>query len=221
MIDTLSCADAAVGDPRLVAVVNAAIDDVMRSHSLEGGGAVAAASRAVQIHEILQDRIMALDLTPATVPPRGPLMEQVGQTPVRDALLHLQEDGLTEIPPRPATIVWRIDIGYARQARFLRLSIEPEMVRRLSADCGRDPWPADGAATAHHRARATAWYAVCREPSSAAICVILGVGRSCPRTGCGPGDPRAAKPLCRNGPSPGSGQGPGWYPRRRPGWPRI
>lgn len=95
---------------------------------------------AVQIYEILRGRILALDLTPGTVLPRSALMEQFGvsQTPVRDALLHLQDDGLIDIYPQHATMVSRIDIGHARQAQFLRLSIELEMVRRLSADSPRE-----------------------------------------------------------------------------------
>lgn len=89
---------------------------------------------AVQVHEILKERILTVALEPGTVLSRANLMEEFGvsQTPVRDALLRLQEDGLVDIFPQYATRVSRIDVDHARQAQFLRLSVEVEAVRRLS-----------------------------------------------------------------------------------------
>jgi DNA-binding GntR family transcriptional regulator len=89
---------------------------------------------AVQVHEILKKRILTVALEPGTVLSRATLMEEFGvsQTPVRDALLRLQEDGLVDIFPQYATRVSRIDVDHARQAQFLRLSVEVEAVRRLS-----------------------------------------------------------------------------------------
>jgi GntR family transcriptional regulator, rspAB operon transcriptional repressor len=93
---------------------------------------------AVQVYEILKDRILAVDLAPGSVLARGALQEEFGvsQTPVRDALLRLQEDGLVDIYPQHATLVSRIDIDHARQAQFLRLSLELEAVRRLGKEDG-------------------------------------------------------------------------------------
>lgn len=89
---------------------------------------------AVQVHEILKERILTVALEPGTVLSRATLMEEFGvsQTPVRDALLRLQEDGLVDIFPQYATRVSRIDVDHARQAQFLRLSVEVEAVRRLA-----------------------------------------------------------------------------------------
>jgi DNA-binding GntR family transcriptional regulator len=91
---------------------------------------------AVQVHEILKERILSVALTPGTVLSRLALQEEFGvsQTPVRDALLRLQEEGLVDIFPQHATLVSRIDIAHARQAQFLRLSLELEAVRRLASE---------------------------------------------------------------------------------------
>jgi DNA-binding GntR family transcriptional regulator len=91
---------------------------------------------AHQIHEILRDRILAVELVPGTVLSRASLQLEFGvsQTPVRDALMRLEEEGIVEVYPQYATVVARIDIGHARQAQFLRLSIELEAVRRLTLE---------------------------------------------------------------------------------------
>jgi DNA-binding GntR family transcriptional regulator len=91
---------------------------------------------ALQIHEILRSRILAVELVPGTVLWRASLQLEFGvsQTPVRDALMRLQEEGIIEVYPQYATVVARIDIDHARQAQFLRLSIELEAVRRLTLE---------------------------------------------------------------------------------------
>jgi len=60
----------------------------------------------------------------------------VSQTPVRDALLKLGQEGLVDIFPQHATLVSRIDISAARQAHFLRCAIELEVVRTLAVSGG-------------------------------------------------------------------------------------
>jgi DNA-binding GntR family transcriptional regulator len=89
---------------------------------------------APQVFERLRDLILSLELAPGTVLPRPELAERFGisQTPVRDALLKLGEEGLVDIFPQHATVVSRIDIKAARQAHFLRRSIELEVVRTLA-----------------------------------------------------------------------------------------
>lgn len=95
---------------------------------------------ALQIHEILKERILTVDLTPGTVLSRASLQLEFGvsQTPVRDALMRLQEEGLVDVYPQYATVVARIDVGHARQAQFLRLSIELEAVRRLTRESPKE-----------------------------------------------------------------------------------
>jgi DNA-binding GntR family transcriptional regulator len=92
---------------------------------------------AHQIHEILRERILSVDLVPGTVLSRASLQLEFGvsQTPIRDALMRLEEEGIVEVFPQYATVVARIDIDHARQAQFLRLSVELEAARRLTLEC--------------------------------------------------------------------------------------
>jgi DNA-binding GntR family transcriptional regulator len=53
-------------------------------------------------------------------------------TPVRDALLRLEEEGLVDIFPQHATRVREVDIDSARHAHFLRLALELEVARKLA-----------------------------------------------------------------------------------------
>ncbi|SCX19385.1 putative HTH-type transcriptional regulator YdfH [Agrobacterium sp. DSM 25558] len=91
---------------------------------------------ALQVHEILHERIIKVELVPGTVLSRASLQLEFGisQTPVRDALMRLQEEGLVDVYPQYATVVAKIDIDHAMQAQFQRLSIELEAVRRLTTD---------------------------------------------------------------------------------------
>lgn len=91
---------------------------------------------APQILETLRARILSLELRPNTILSRAALQAEFGvsQTPVRDALMKLEQEGLVEIYPQHATLVARIDVAAARQAHFLRLAIELEAVRRVAAD---------------------------------------------------------------------------------------
>jgi DNA-binding GntR family transcriptional regulator len=91
---------------------------------------------APQVLEQLRDAILSLELAPGTVLARQELANHFGvsQTPVREALLRLSEEGLVDVFPQHATMVSRIDIAAARQAHFLRRSIELELVHQLALD---------------------------------------------------------------------------------------
>src|SRR5690606_672049 len=59
----------------------------------------------------------------------------VSKTPVREAFLKLEEEGLVEVYPQSRTLIARIDIEHARETQFLRVAVELEVVRALvSAD---------------------------------------------------------------------------------------
>jgi len=92
---------------------------------------------APQVFEKLRELIVSLELKPGTVLSRGELAEAFGlsQTPIRDALSQLRDEGLVDIFPQHTTEVSRIDVAAARQAHFLRRSLELEIVRELA---GRD-----------------------------------------------------------------------------------
>lgn len=89
---------------------------------------------APQVLEYLRERILALELEPGTVLSRLQLQQQFGlsQTPVRDALLKLEEEGLVTVYPQYATLVSRIDVDVARQTHFMRRAIESDAVRLLA-----------------------------------------------------------------------------------------
>lgn len=89
---------------------------------------------APQVFERLREMITALELAPGAVLARNELAEMFGvsQTPVRDALLKLSEEGLVDIFPQHATVVSRIDIASALQAHFLRRAIELEVAGTLA-----------------------------------------------------------------------------------------
>jgi GntR family transcriptional regulator, rspAB operon transcriptional repressor len=86
-------------------------------------------------YDKLREAVITLALPPGTVLSRAALAARLGvsQTPVREALIRLQEEGLIEVVPHSATRVARIDLASARETNFLRLAIELEIVRRLAA----------------------------------------------------------------------------------------
>ena len=90
---------------------------------------------APQIFEQLRARIVSMELAPGTVLVRSELAEAFGlsQTPIRDALIKLGEEGLVQIFAQHATVVSRIDLAAATQAHLLRQALELEIVERLAA----------------------------------------------------------------------------------------
>ena len=89
---------------------------------------------APQVLGWLREAIISLELAPGTVLSRSELAErfQLSQTPVRDALMQLRQEGLVDIFAQHATRVSRIDLHSAEQAQFLRCAIELEVLRTLA-----------------------------------------------------------------------------------------
>jgi DNA-binding GntR family transcriptional regulator len=90
---------------------------------------------AHHVFEQLRDDILALARIPGSELSRQTLQKQFGlsSTPVRDALMRLEEAGLVDVFPQSGTVVSLIDVRLAREAQFLRRSIELEAVRTLAA----------------------------------------------------------------------------------------
>jgi GntR family transcriptional regulator, rspAB operon transcriptional repressor len=84
--------------------------------------------------DVLRDEIIAFALVPGTVLSRSDLQARFGvsSTPIRDALTRLAEEGLVDIFPQHATIIAPIDEKLAREAQFLRRSLEIEIARELA-----------------------------------------------------------------------------------------
>jgi DNA-binding GntR family transcriptional regulator len=89
---------------------------------------------SAQVFDHLRERIISLDLKPGVQLQRDELAAyfDLSSTPVRDALTRLGEEGLVDIVPKQSTAVRAIDVESARQAHFLRLSLELEIVHMLA-----------------------------------------------------------------------------------------
>lgn len=98
---------------------------------LSVGATQSAAARAL---DSLRGRIIAMELPPDTVLSRSELAAEynVSQTPLREALQKLESEGLVDIYPQSRTVVTRIDPVQIREAHFLRLAVETEVLRRLA-----------------------------------------------------------------------------------------
>jgi DNA-binding GntR family transcriptional regulator len=94
---------------------------------------------AQQICDDLRERILALELKPGTGLSRPALAEfyRVSQTPIRDAILKLEQEGLVEIYPQSKTLVTRIDVADAKETQFLRTAIELEVARALALEADK------------------------------------------------------------------------------------
>ncbi|MEO4042609.1 GntR family transcriptional regulator [Hoeflea sp. CAU 1731] len=89
---------------------------------------------AIQVYEDLRSRIISLELKPGESLSRLELVQQYGvsQTPVRDAFILLEKEGLIEVYPQSKTLVSKIDIAQARETQFLRTAVELEVGRVLA-----------------------------------------------------------------------------------------
>ena len=89
---------------------------------------------APQVFQRLRGMIISLELPPGSPLSRAALAGQFGvsSTPIRDALMRLEEEGLVDVFPQYATVVSRVDVRLAQQAHFLRQAFELEIVRMLA-----------------------------------------------------------------------------------------
>ena len=89
---------------------------------------------APQVFQRLRGMIISLELPQGSPLSRAALAGQFGvsSTPIRDALMRLEEEGLVDVFPQYATVVSRVDVRLAQQAHFLRQAVELEIVRMLA-----------------------------------------------------------------------------------------
>ncbi len=57
---------------------------------------------------------------------------EVSQTPVREAMQQLEQDGLVQVFPQSRTVVSKIDVAQLKEAHFLRFAVECEISRHLA-----------------------------------------------------------------------------------------
>lgn len=90
---------------------------------------------ALQVYRILREEIVALRLIPGQLVSEKEIAEVLlaSKTPVREALIRLELDGLVEIVPKSGTYVTPIRINKYMEACFTRLQLEIGAVRRAAS----------------------------------------------------------------------------------------
>jgi len=86
-----------------------------------------------QTYEILKKDIMTFALKPSEAVSTAKLAERynVSRTPVREALVKLEAQGLVEIYPQSKSLISPIDVERANQEWFIRVSLECGMVEEF------------------------------------------------------------------------------------------
>ena len=79
-----------------------------------------------RVYEALRNAILSLDFAPGAVLRKGAICDELGvsRTPVSDAILKLESEGLVEVIPQSATRVSRMSMKEVREDAFLREALE-------------------------------------------------------------------------------------------------
>jgi DNA-binding GntR family transcriptional regulator len=95
---------------------------------------------ALRVVGALRDDIVSMALKPGDVISESDIAARYGvsRQPVREAFIRLAQQGLLLIRPKRATVVKKISPEGVRQSRFIRESIEVEIIRRLAANPGEE-----------------------------------------------------------------------------------
>ena len=82
------------------------------------------------VYKTLKEGILSMRLIPGTQMSTQEMATRlnVSRTPVREAFIRLQEEGLVEILPQRETLVSRIDMDRVQEERFIRESLELSVV---------------------------------------------------------------------------------------------
>ena len=93
---------------------------------------------ALRVVRALRDDIVTMALKPGDVISESDIAGRYGvsRQPVREAFIRLAQQGLLLIRPKRATVVKKISPEGVRQSRFIRESIEVEIIRRVAAQAG-------------------------------------------------------------------------------------
>ncbi|MDO5405819.1 MAG: GntR family transcriptional regulator [Eubacteriales bacterium] len=85
------------------------------------------------VYYILREGIMTLRLSPGTVMSTQEMANRmkVSRTPVREAFIRLQREGLVDIVPQKETMVSRINLKRVEEERFIRESLELAVVEHF------------------------------------------------------------------------------------------
>lgn len=88
-----------------------------------------------EVYPVLRRAIVELYLQPGAILSIKDICEQfeIGRSPVRDALIRLDQEGLVTLLPQRGTMISQIDLLRVEQERFLRLSVEEEVMKLFMA----------------------------------------------------------------------------------------
>ncbi|MDU4962576.1 MAG: GntR family transcriptional regulator [Sporomusaceae bacterium] len=88
-----------------------------------------------EVYPVLRRAIVELYLQPGAVLSIKDICGhfQMGRSPVRDALIRLDQEGLVTLLPQRGTMISQIDLARVEQERFLRLSVEEEVMKLFMA----------------------------------------------------------------------------------------
>ncbi|QYO76324.1 GntR family transcriptional regulator [Devosia salina] len=95
---------------------------------------------AMRVVTALRDDIVTMSMKPGDVISESDIAKRYGvsRQPVREAFIRLAQQGLLLIRPKRATVVKKISPDGVRQSRFIRESIEVEIIRRVAAHPGKE-----------------------------------------------------------------------------------
>lgn len=88
------------------------------------------------VYRLLYHNIMSVRLTPGTAVSEQEVSSylDISRTPVREAFIHLSQDGLVEILPQRGTFISKIDTALIEENRFMRLTLERAVIRLACQD---------------------------------------------------------------------------------------
>lgn len=101
---------------------------------------IAEETMAMRVVGALRDEIVSMALKPGDVISETDIAGRYGisRQPVREAFIRLAQQGLLLIRPKRATVIKKISPDGVRQSRFIRESIEVEIIRRVADNAGGD-----------------------------------------------------------------------------------
>jgi Transcriptional regulators len=93
------------------------------------------ALRNGEVYPVLRRAIVELYFQPGAVMSIKDICDhfQLGRSPVRDALMRLDQEGLVTLLPQRGTMISQLDLSRIDQERFLRLSVEEEVMKLFMA----------------------------------------------------------------------------------------
>ncbi len=92
------------------------------------------------VYDVLWANIIQLHLNPGDAVSENEIASalKVSRTPVREAFIRLVKDGLLEVIPQKGSLVSRIDLGQAQDARFVRIAVEKMVLAAACVDFPKD-----------------------------------------------------------------------------------